>query len=91
MAGNLLGNDLDHKVQVYLKKLREEGEAGSAQIVMAAARGILLRCNCSVLEEFGRPIQLNRYWAHSLLKRMPFVQQEATTSKSKHTVETTGS
>ena len=83
----LLGDDLDHKVQVYLKKVRERGGAVSARIVMAAARGILLKCNRSMLVEFGGPIQLNRYWAHSLLKRMHFVQRKATTSKSKHTVE----
>ena len=83
----LLGNDLDHKVQVYFKKVREEGGAVSARIVMAAARGILLKCNRSMLVEFGGPIQLNRFWAHSLLKRMNFVQRKATTSKSKHTVE----
>ena len=70
----LLGDDLDHKVQVYLKKVREEGGAVSARIAMAAARGILLKCNQSMLAEFGGPVQLNRHWAHSLLKRMNFVQ-----------------
>ena len=53
---------------------------------MAAARGILLKCNHSMLAEYGSHIQLNKHWAHSLLKRMKFVQRKATTSKSKHTV-----
>ena len=65
---------MDHKVQVYLKKVREGGGAVSARIAMAAARGILLKCNQSMLAEFGGPVQLNRHWAHSLLKRMNFVQ-----------------
>ena len=40
-----------------------------------------------MLAEFGGPVQLSRTWAHSLLKRMKFVQRKATTSKSKHTVQ----
>ena len=51
----LLGDDLDHKVQVYLKKVSEGGGAVSARIVMVAARGILLKCNRSMLVEFGGP------------------------------------
>jgi hypothetical protein len=41
----LLGEDLDEKVQMYIKKVREGEGAISARIVMAAARGILLKCN----------------------------------------------
>ena len=82
----LLGQDLDQMVQLYLRKVRDGGGAVSARIVMAAARGILLKCNRSLLAEFGGPVLLNKYWAHSLLKRMKFVQRKATTSKSKYTV-----
>lgn len=57
-----------------------------ARITMATDRGILLKCNQLMLAEFGGPIQLNRYWSHSLLKWMNFVQRKATTSKSKYTV-----
>ena len=39
-----------------------------------------------MLAENGGPIQLNRHWAHSLLKRMNFVQRKATTSLSKLTM-----
>ena len=79
----LLGQELDSLVQMYLRKVREGGGAVSARIVMAAARGILLKCNRSMLVEFGGHIHLNRHWAHSLLKRMKFVQRKATTAKSK--------
>ena len=37
----LLGPDVDTKVQMYLKKVRDGGGALSARIAMAAARGIL--------------------------------------------------
>ena len=40
-----------------------------------------------MLAEFGGSVQLSRTWAHSLLKRMKFVQRKATTSKTKHTVQ----
>ena len=81
----LLSQQLDTKVQSYLTKLREGGGAVSARIVMAAARGILLKCDRSKLVEFGGHVELSRHWAHSLLKRMNFVQRKATTAKSKQT------
>lgn len=87
----LLGEDLDHIVQVYLKKVREGGRAVLARIVIAAARAILLKCNRSMLSEFGGHVELNRYWSCSLLHRMKFVQRKATTSKSKHTMQTSPS
>ena len=80
----LLGHELDRKVQAYLKKVREGGGAVSARIVTAAAPGILLSCDKTRLEEYGGNIRLNRHWAHSLLKRMHFVQRRATTAKSRH-------
>ena len=82
----LLGTALDYKVQLYLKKVREGGGVVSAAIAMAAARGIVLTCNKSLLAEFGGHIELNRFWAYSLLHRMNFVQRKVTTAKSKHTI-----
>ena len=64
----LLGQDLDAKVQVYLRNVRETGGAVSARIAMAAARGIMLFCDRSRLVEFGGHVQLSRFWAHALLK-----------------------
>lgn len=83
----MLGKDLDAKVQLYLKKVRESGGAVSARIVMAAAHGIVLFSDKSMLVEFGGHVEFSRHWAHSLLKRMNFVQRKATTAKSKQTVE----
>ena len=63
--------------------MRQGGGAISARIAMAAARGILCKCNRSLLAENGGPIELDRHWAHSLLEKMKFVQRKATTSVSK--------
>ena len=81
----LLGNDLDQKVQLYLKKVREGGVV-SAWIAMAAARGIVLTCDRSMLVEFGGHVELNRHWAYLLLHRMNFVQRKMTTTKSKYAI-----
>ena len=49
-----------------------------------AARDILLTCNRSMLAEYGGHVELNRFWAYSLLRRMKFVKRKVTTAKSKH-------
>ena len=54
----------------------------SARIAMAAAWGILLKCNRTKLAEFGGHVELNRQWAHSLLKRMKLVQRKAKSKAS---------
>ena len=82
----LLGDDLDRKVHLYLKKVREGGGVVSARIAMAAARGIVLTCDRSMLVEFGGHVELNRPWAYSLLHRMNFVQRKVTTAKSKYAI-----
>ena len=82
----LLGEDLDRKVQLYLKKVREGGGVVSARIAMAAARGILLSYDRIQLAEFGGHAELNRHWAYSLLSRMKFVKRKVTTAKSKHLI-----
>ena len=82
----LLGEDLDGKVQLYLKKVREGGGVVSARIAMAAARGILLSCDQTKLVEFGGHVELNRHWAYSLLSRMKFVKRKVTTAKSKYSI-----
>lgn len=64
---------LDTKVQLYLKKVRQGGGAVSARIAMAAARGILLKCDQTKLAEFGGHVELNRqYMKHIIL---PYVEK----------------
>ena len=78
----LLGDDLDIKVQMYLKKVREGGGVVSARIAMAAARGIVLTCDRSLLVEFGGHVELSKLWAYSLLDRMKFVQRKVCHEKN---------
>ena len=82
----LLGDCLEEKLQMYIKRVREEGGVVSSKIVMAAARGMLLSYDRSKLAENGGHICLNRHWAYSFLRRMSFVQRKATTSLSKYSV-----
>ena len=45
----LLGNDLDEKLQLYLKQIRANGGPLTGRIAIAAARGLLLADNPSKL------------------------------------------
>ena len=79
----LLGECIDKQVQLYLKKIRNQGGVVTASVVVAAARGILMSTDRSKLIEFGGHIDLSRRWAYHLLGRMEFVRRKATTSKSR--------
>ena len=83
----LLGEALDCRVQAYLKKTRQVGGAISSRTVIAAARGIIMVYDKTILEEFGGHVRLTRSWAHALLKRMNFVKRAATTSGKKYTAD----
>lgn len=76
---------MDKQLQLYLKKVRDQGGVITASVVVAAARGILLSYDRSKLLEFGGHIDLSRQWAYSVLSRMKYVRRKSTTSKSKHT------
>ena len=80
----LLGEHVDKQLQLYLKKIRDQGGVITVSVVVAAARGVLLSSDRSKLAEFGGHIDLSRQWAYHLLDRMKFVRRKATTSKSKH-------
>ena len=83
----LLGEELDQKVQQYLRAIRESGGAVSTAIVLGAARGIILKTNRTLLAEYGGHVVLTKDWAKTLMQRMGFVKRRGTTSKSKSLVE----
>ena len=81
-----LGENLDHNVQLNLKRVQDGGGVVTARIAIAAARGIIMSCDRLKLVEFGGYVNLNRHWAYSLLTRMNFVKRKVTTAKSKYSV-----
>ena len=77
-----LGEDLDRDVQKYIRALRQTGAPVSAQLVQAAAEGIVTSKDRNLLVENGGHIALTRGWAISILKRMGYVKRKATTKTS---------
>ena len=57
----------EKQLELYLKKIRQQGGIITASVVVAAARGILLSSDRSQLYEFGGHISLTRQWAYHLL------------------------
>ena len=56
----LVGEELDAKLQQYLKRVRLEGGPVNSRLVVAAIRGILLAYDKSRLQEFGGYIKLSK-------------------------------
>lgn len=75
---------MDHKVQLYLKKVRNGGGVVSASIAVAAAHGLLMAYDKCKLADYGCHVKLGRHRAYGLLECMQFVRRKATTAKSKH-------
>ena len=57
----MLGEDIDNKIQLYIKKTRVSGGAVSVRSVVAAARRIVCKLDHSLLAEFGGPVTLNKH------------------------------
>ncbi len=50
---------------------------------MAAAKGIIMATDSSLLVEFGGHIAINCHWAYHLLDRTKFSRRKVTTAKTK--------
>ena len=85
----LLGEELDKQVREYVKYLRERGAVVNSAIVIAAAEGIVMNKDPNLLACNGGGINLTKYWAKSLLRRMGMVKRRVS-SKSKVNVEEFG-
>ena len=83
----LLGDELDKKLQLYLRRIREDGGPVTAGIAIAAARGLLMAEHKNRLFENGGHIKLNRHWVYGFFTRIGYVQRKPTTAKSKFTVK----
>ena len=81
----LLGEQLDSKFQLFIKPVRDSGRVGNSAIVRAAAKGIVLPHDISLLFENGGHIELAKSW--TFLKRMHLVKRKGTTSKKTFVVD----
>ena len=78
----ILGEQLDCKVQNYIKALRNAGTPIGSSVVMAAAEGLVRAYDRSLLVEYGGHIEISKTWALSLLGRMGYVKRKATTKST---------
>ncbi len=78
----LLGEKLDKYLKEIIIAMRSRGTAIGSVIVIAIARGILLKHDKRMLEEFGGSITLTKSWAKNVMRRMGFSKRRAN-SKAK--------
>ena len=83
----LLGEQLDSKVQFFIKPVRDSGRVGNSAKVRAVAKGIVLPHDISLLFENGGHIELAKSWTKSSLKTMHMVKRKGTTSKKTFVVD----
>jgi hypothetical protein len=77
----LLGEKLDSKVQFFI------GGIVNSAIARAAAKGIVLSHDRSLLFENGGHIELTKSWVKFLLKRMNMVKRKGSKSKKTFVVK----
>ena len=82
----MLGEELDKQVREYVKYLCERGAVINSAIVIAAGEGIVMNKDSNLLACNGGGINLTKYWAKNLLRRMGMVKRRVS-SKSKINVE----
>ena len=75
----LLLGEFDSDVQAYIKALGKAGTPVNVPVVLAAAEGVIIAKNRSLLLKYGGHIELNRPWTVSILRRMGFVQRRGST------------
>ena len=81
----VLGDYIEKQLQLYVKKIQQQGGVVTASVVVAAARGVMMAYNHPQLAEFGWHMVLTSTWAYHFLHRMKFVKRNATTSKTRQT------
>lgn len=78
-----MGESLDTEIQKYIRALWLAGTPVSCSLVLAAAEGIVVSKDRTVLTENGGHAALTRGWALSLLKQMGYVKRKASTKTGK--------
>ena len=70
-------------VASYIKSVRAAGGIVNHSIVIAAAKGIVSYKNPALLKEHGGPLDLERPWAESFLRRLGYIKRKATKAPHK--------
>ena len=79
----LLTEEIDDLTKQFIKSLRLCGSPVSSSIVLAAAKGIVIYKNKSMLKEFGGSVELTKSWAFSFLRRCGYVKRKSTCTARK--------
>lgn len=72
----MLGKALDATVQEYITALRGAAGVVNTSICMAAAEGIVITHDQSLLTKHGGHILITKAWARSILTRMGYVKRK---------------
>ena len=67
--------DIDAEVQEFIQALRKAGTPINTAVVLAAAEGIVISKDRSLLAEHGGHIKLTKSWVASLMQRMKLVKR----------------
>ena len=85
--------EYDQEVLDYIDNIRKNGGTINVQIVMDAARGVLLHKAKHKLKEFGGKIEITKGWADSFIRRMRHAgylpESKASRKDTEATAETT--
>ena len=85
--------EYDQEVLDYIDNIRKNGGTINVQIVMDAARGVLLHKAKHKLKEFGGKIEITKGWADSFIRRMRHAgylpESKASRKDAEVTAETT--
>ena len=77
----LLPEEIDHKVIIMIKKMRESGSVINYNIMRAIATGIIVTNDRTLLKENGGSTELGKKWCESISKRLGYVKRKAATAK----------
>lgn len=73
----IIGKKLDDMLQEKIKRMREHQAAISSSVVVGVGRALVMKHDKMTLSDFGGPVQLNKEWARSVLRRMGFSKRRA--------------
>lgn len=82
----VLGKKLDDILQEKVKSMRDRQTAISSSVIIGVGRALLMKHDKMSLSDYGGPLQLDKEWDHSILRRMGFSKWRAN-SKSKLTLD----